>query len=423
YNNELIKTRLFQDEVWGKNRIGDVLADIMALSDAITNYNSLLDEQQKAWEDPSGNFWKKLYKYGTIMGWAGMKPGQLMGVEEKGPGYTELVNNLRYITKKANKGFLGIGGNHTKTQDLRDWVKENLGDDLFDENGRLNLTIAQELIDNHSDRLAGQTKENLEKLIEAQKLIEEAEKALTDYISDTFGTLGDGLTDTIVDIFRNGKDAAHDFKDDVIGVLEEVGAQMVRNLFVQQAVQQYEKDLEKVYKKYAETEDQNQFTKELGQVTENFFSGAMTAIENGSKFLEFYQEEMKKHGFDLYKPEEEESSRTAVAKGIGPAVTQDSIDETNGRLMAVTVILNEILLAVNRQADGQDSVVLAMSDLKNASLLINENVKIIKENMSIVIFYLKNIDANTSRLKGIQEDIVSVRVAVETMVDKDVTML
>lgn len=422
YNNELIKTRLLHDEVWGKNHIGDVLADIMALSDATKNYNSVLGEQQKAWQDPNGNFWKKLYKYGTIMGWAGMKPGQLMGVEEKGPGYTELVNNLRYITKKANKGFLGIGGNHTKTQDLRDWVKENLGDDLFDENGRLNLTIAQELVDNHTDRLAGETKDNLEKLIEAQKLIEEAEKALTDYISDTFGTLGDGLTDTIVDIFRNGKDAAHDFKDDIIGVLEEVGAQMVRNLFVQKAVQQYEKDLEKVYKKYAETEDQNQFTKELGQVTENFFSGAMTAIENGSKFLEFYQEEMKKHGFDLYKPEEDESSRTAVAKGL-ESVTQDSVNEVSGRLMATTIILNDILMAINRQADGQESVVLAMSDLKTASLLVNENVKIIKENMSIVIFYLKNIDANTSRLKGIQEDIVSVRVAVETMVDKGVTML
>lgn len=406
YNNELIKTRLLHDEVWGKNNIGNVLSDINTLTDAIENYNNQLSKRQKKWYDPGTRNYLLTKHFAD---------------DFDSIAYTELSKNLRYVTKKANKGFLGIGGNHTKTQDLRDWVKENLGEDLFDGNGRLNLTIAQELVDNHTDRLAGETKDNLEKLIEAQKLIEEAEKALTDYISDTFGTLGDGLTDTIVDAFRNGKDAAHEFKEDVIGVLEEVGAQMVRNLFVQQAVQQYEKDLEKVYKKYAETEDQNQFSKELAEVTEKFFSGSMTAIENGTKFLEFYQEEMKKHGFDLYKPDDE-SSRSAVSKGL-QSVTQDSVDEMMGRLMATTIILNDILVAINRQADGQESVVLAMSDLKTASLLVNENVKIIKENMSIVIFYLKNIDANTSRLKGIQEDIVSVRVAVESMVDKGVTML
>lgn len=428
YNSELIKTKMLHDEVWGKNHLGDALSDIWAITEATEDYNNLLVQQQKAWKDPDGNFWKKLYKYGTIMGWVGLKPGELLGVEQKEPGYTELVNNLRYVTKKANKGFLGIGGNHTKTQDLRDWVKENLGGDLFDESGQLNLTLAQELVDNHSDRLAGETKDNLEKLIEAQQLIEDAEKALTDYISETFGSLGDGLSDAIVDAFRNGTDAALAFKGNIIEVLEEVGQQMVRNLFVQKAVKQYEDDLEKVYKDYADRmddstdEDEKLFNKELAEVTEKFFGGAMSAIENGNKFLEQYQEEMKKHGFDLYKPDDKDSdSRTAIEQGI-QGVSQDSITEMNGRLTATTMFLSDILKAVMSQTEATNSMCLVMVDMKAVTVSINDNIRIIRDNTSVIISHLESIDNNTSKLNDIQKDMSSVRKGIERINDKGVKM-
>lgn len=401
YNNKLIKTGLLQDDIWGTDNIGNMINAIDMLGQSMDNYNNKLVEQQEAWKDPTGNFWTKLYKYGTIMGWAGMKPGQLLGVEDKGPGTADLKDNLRYITKKSSKGFLGIGGNHTKTMNLEDWVRENLKNpdgtpaELFYEDGRLNLEIAMSLVDGSGDRLAGQTKESLESLIEMEKTIREAEEAMRSYISDTFGSLGDSLSDAIVDAFRNGTDAAKTFRENITDILNDVGNQMVKNLFVKKAVEEYEKELEDVYKNYAKNKNNNsstaeqQFNKELGQAAENFFGGALSAIEQGNKFLESYNEEMRKHGFETYKPEDKEDSRTAVAKGI-TSVSQDSFDEGLG-------IVHTLLIYADKTSSGVISInemlVLGLSVLAE----IRDNTSYCKK--------LEAIEKHVDAIKGYVQDI------------------
>lgn len=406
YNSKLIETGLLQDDVWGTDGIGNMINAIDMLGQSMDNYNAKLAEQQKAWKDPNGNFWKKLYKYGTIMGWAGKKPGELIGVEEQGPGMSDLKDNLRYITKKSSKGFLGIGGNHTKTMDLVEWVRQNLKNpdgspaELFYEDGRLNLEIATSLVDKSSDRLAGETQESLESLIEMEKQIQASEEAMRDYISGTFGSLGDGLSDAIVDAFRNGTNAAETFRDNITEVLNDVGQQMVRNLFVQKAVEQYEKELEEVYKNYAKnkndssTKDEEQFNRELGQATENFFGGALSAIEQGNKFLEAYNEEMKKHGFDTFKPEEKvEDTRTSTAKGIA-SMSQDSADQLNGSF-------NALLIYADKTSSGVTNI--------NDMLVTGLEVMI-------------KIESHTSRLEQIEKSTVAIQKDLQTIVNKGLLM-
>lgn len=401
YNSKLIETGLLQDDVWGTDGIGNMINAIDMLGQSLDNYNTKLAEQQKAWKDPNGNFWKKLYKYGTIMGWVGKKPGELIGVEEQGPGMTDLKDNLRYITKKASKGFLGIGGNHTKTMNLEDWVRENLKNpdgspaELFYKDGRLNLEIAMSLVENNSDRLAGQTQESLESLIEMEKQIQAAEDAMRDYISSTFGSLGDGLSDAIVDAFQNGTNAAETFRDNITDVLNDVGKQMVRNLFVQKAVEQYEKELEEVYKNYAKNRDDNstadeeQFNRELAQATENFFGGALSAIEQGNKFLEAYDQEMKKHGFDTFKPEDkEENTRTSVAKGIA-SMSQDSADQLNGSFNALLIY-----------ADKTSSRVTSINDMLVTGLSVLAEIR---DNTSYCM-KLEAIEKHVDTIKGCVQD-------------------
>lgn len=405
YNKKLVETQLLQDDVWGTDGIGNMIDAINALDMAMDNYNNKLSESQKAWKDPNGNFWKKLYQYGTIMGWVGMKPGQLIGTAEGGPGTTDLRSNLRYITKKSSNGFLGIGGNHTKTMNLEEWVKNNIKNpdgspaDLFFEDGRLNLEIATSLVENNSDRLAGETKESLEALIEFENSIRAAEEAMRDYISDTFGVLGDGLTDAIVDAFQNGTDAAQTFRDNITEVLEDVGRQMVRNLFVQQAVEAYEDELEKVYKNYAAnrddstTADEEAFNRELANATENFFGGALSAIDQGNKFLEMYDAEMKKHGFDTYKPTDNDEGRQAVAKGI-PSMSQDSANELNGNFNTMLIFLD-----------------VTSKTVTNINLLLVEGLTV-----------LNRIAANTDRLENIEGYMKSMSNNMQQMINKGLIM-
>lgn len=57
------------------------------------------------------------------------------------------------------------------------------------------------------------------------------------------------------------------------------------------------------------------------------------------------------------------------------------------------------------------------------SVQVNENLRIIKDNVIVMIGHLSNIDANTSKLIDIQKDMNSVRKAVERMNDKGVKMV
>lgn len=319
YNNELIRSKLLQNDVFGTNDIGNMISATNALSEATENYNNILDLQQKKWKDPDSKFYDKLYQYGTIMGWAGDRT-----VNDK-TGTTALRNNLRYITKKSSNGVLGIGGNHTKTMDLEEWVKKNLGKELFFKDGRLNLELALQLVDSSADRLAGETEESLRKLIEAEEIIREAEEAMAEYISNTFGQLGDGMSDSIIRAFRNGENAAKSFKDSVNSVLEEIGAQIVRNLYIQNQLDALEKNLKPIYENYAKSGDKEVFTESLMSQLESFWKGMGASVDQANNFLDMYQQSAQKHGFDIYKPDSNKGT-------LGASI--QSLTENTGSLVA-----------------------------------------------------------------------------------------
>lgn len=316
YNSALIDTKLLNEDVWGNTKIQDSINAVEALSQAVQYYNELVDKEVEAHVDPSGGFWKNFGKanYWNPLGWWSL------GVDSLANSNQELVkikDNLRYITQTPNMF------RHTKTTNLVDWLKEEGWGDLFDKDGRLNLDLATSIKD--WDRLTGETKEYLNNLIEAEEAIRKSEEALDDYLSDTFGDLGNQLSDAIVDAFRNGTDAAEGFKDSVVAVLEDVGAQMMRNVFLTEVFSEYEKDLKQIYGDYADHQDKKKFTEDLSSATKDFVDDTKDSIEAGTSWLEQYKKLMKEQGFDVFTPEKSESS---LSKGI------QSITENTGDLLA-----------------------------------------------------------------------------------------
>ena len=89
------------------------------------------------------------------------------------------------------------------------------------------------------------TKEYLADLISAQETWEEMQGRIEQMIDTTFGKLGDSLTNALVDSFINGSLAAEDFRKDVEAVLEDVGRQIVRMLFVQEFIDTYKEKTER----------------------------------------------------------------------------------------------------------------------------------------------------------------------------------
>lgn len=396
YNKKLVETKLLQEDVWGTKQIYNTLNAIKALDEATQNYNDKLNEQQKAWKDPKSNFWTKAWKYGTT-------PGQF-GIGQFGKNDTEYValkDNLRYITRTRKKGFLGIGGKHTKTQDLVEWVKENMdGAELFFADGRLNLTVAEALLEN-ADNLAGQTEANLRALVEIEKQIQEAEDAISEYISETFGSLSDSLSSSIVNAFRNGTDAAKSFRDSVVEVLEDVGEQILKNTFMQGMFDTYQERIKKAYENYSNNgggQSESAFinmianallSHEIADATEELAKDSEKATEMGEKFLEMYKKIMGKHGFNVF---EKDTNTPTLGKSV------QSITEDTGNLVAsylnatradVSIIkmhvekfLNETYPSVNLMAESQlqQLTLIANNTGRNAGL-----VEEIRDMINIVV--------------------------------------
>lgn len=390
YNKKLVETKLLQEDVWGTKQIYNTLNAIKALGEATQNYNDKLNEQQKAWKDPSNTLLKRFGNHLT------------RGVfKQDDSEYVALKDNLRYITRTRKKGFLGIGGKHTKTQDLVEWVKENMdGAELFFADGRLNLTVAEALLEN-ADNLAGQTEANLRALVEIEKQIQEAEDAISEYVSETFGSLSDSLSSSIVNAFRNGTDAAKSFRDSVVEVLEDVGEQILKNTFMQGMFDTYQERIKKAYENYSNNwggQSESAFintianallSHEIADATEELAKDSEKATEMGEKFLEMYKKIMGQHGFNVF---EKDTNTPTLGKSV------QSLTEDTGNLLAsylnatradVSIIkmhvekfLNETYPSVNLMAESQlqQLTLIANNTGRNAGL-----VEEIRDMINIVV--------------------------------------
>ena len=137
-----------------------------------------------------------------------------------------------------------------KTQNLEEWTKENLGLDLFDKSGLIDLKVAQAVLDS-GITLVGETKETLEKLMELREQYDEWEKSIKDYISSSFGGLADNLTNAVWDWLDGGKDALDSFYDYASDTFKKIAQDAVKTFLKTAVLDKFEEQLEALYKAYS----------------------------------------------------------------------------------------------------------------------------------------------------------------------------
>lgn len=390
-------------------------------------YYEKLAEEQAVYQNQKGGGWLTGALNGIMnvlspLGWTGV--WQKWTGQNYKEGTTAAINNLRIETRKKSKGFLGtgIGAKSQKTEDLISWVKNNLGADLFDDKGLIDKELAQSIIDSYGDKLVGQTKETLEALIELREKYDEYMEQLHDYVSSLYDPLVGNFVDSLWDWLDSGKDALDSFKEYASDTFRDIVTDMMKTIVLDKVIGNFDDDIAALYEKYAsgdisETDLMKMVAERTGELVDNYEKN-IPVLENILSSVNRY---FKDVGIDL-KKQQDDSTRSAVEKGI-QGVSQDSISEMNGRLTATTMFLSDILKAVQLQTESTNNVSLAISDMKAMSVQVNENLRIIKDNVIVMIGHLSNIDANTSKLIDIQKDMNSVRKAVERMNDKGVKMV
>lgn len=224
-------------------------------------------------------------------------------------GQVAAKDNLRIQTR--HKSFW----RSQKTSDLKEWVKEKYGKDLFGEDGMIDKELANEVLKNYGHKLQGEAKETLEKLVELREKYDEFNKSIHEYVSKMYSPLVSDMTDAVWSWLKDGKDALSEFKNSASKTFAEISKDMVKQLLLKNVFSQYEEKLSDLYKKYAmKSINENELGAASAQLAGEIVDGMNNYLPVAQSLLKQLQEGFAAKGIDITK--EGDSSQTATANGV-----------------------------------------------------------------------------------------------------------
>lgn len=216
--------------------------------------------------------------------------------------------------------FLGIGDHDVYTAITKVYPG------LIDAQGNFNEALAKSILETREFK--GNGKEALQNMI---NLYDEATKASDDvrnYLSGIFGDLGQNMSDALVDAFRNGSDAADAFGKSVTQMLEKISSQMIFEDMFGKTIENANKRMQKVMNDTT-LDDQSkmqQYIDILSAMTDSILSQK----DNFEDMLKRVRQMGADKGLDMFKADD--TSKKQGTQGGIQSVSQDSVDELNGRI-------------------------------------------------------------------------------------------
>ena len=385
YNLLLLEQNLLFEKgsnIFNTDQIGKAINAIGVYKDAISE---LAKEMQGEASKPKMN---RLFEM-----WVGDIDGSFQKkVDAYNKGLSALYN-ARIVTGHEKTGLFGWGKGKDTYSSILD-----VYDDLIDAEGKLNVERAQSILD--TEKMDDGTRNLLETLIKLQNQADEAYKEMQAVLQETFGALGDNLSDSIVNAFVSGTDAAESFKASVESILEDLARQMMYKLFLQKNFDKLQKNLEDIY---SNAENTDEGTKKLGeQVTNllgNFFSGIGDTIDQSTQFLEEFQKQAAASGFNIFQGETGEGLKEGI-KGI----TEDTAQLLASYMNAVrgSVLLQELYMKnIDANVAGIYQAMGGNPNITTTTTLPPEIISAISEPMKLNNSLLANIDMNMTNVHSI----------------------
>lgn len=311
-----------------------------------TTYNYLLNEQIRLNSIINQNGFTKNYE-----GIVGDAQKALIDANKIYLGLIKDIELSRGAILKRNAGFLGVGAFNDLGPTVL--VYKDLIKTAIDGTKELNIERAKALIDNNL--VDERTKGLLQNAIDTQKLIDDAQKQITDVIIDLSGQLGNTLRDNLVNAFKDGTDAAQAFGDSVGQVLENIISQTLFSAVFGQAFDNLKDDFEKSFSATGDgvlTDDLIKFYKDYPQLVDVFTKGLADA-----------KSEAEKAGIDIFKSGTGSGASSNSLSGAIKGITEETAGLIAGQFNALR-ITSASTLQVNRDQ------LLALSNIsKNSNYL------------------------------------------------------
>lgn len=302
--------------------------------------------------------------------------GSLDEFNRQKSAYEQGIRGLYNVTIKTGHKKTGLFG-WGKGKDIYSGVLD-VYPDLIDGENRLNMERAKTIISTQT--MSDENKNLLQSLIDLQEQADEAQQALRDYLQDTFGSLGDGMMDSIVDAIKTGSDAWESFGDKGAEVLENLGRQIAYSLFFAGKFDKLQKQLEEAY---GSGKSEEQIAKDAMNIMGDFYAGIGKDMDNAEEFMENWKAEAAKRGFNLWK--DDGDSQQSGKSGSFQTMDQETGTELKGLFTSV------------QQHEAN----------------IDENVQYVSDELHQSTEYLREIAENTAgcneKLKNISDEVTTMR--------------
>ena len=224
-------------------------------------------------------------------------------------------------------------------------------------------------------KMSDETRNYLENLIDLKDAMDEAEQALDDYLQETFGSLGQGMLDSITSAIKGGGMALENFADQAVSVFENLGEQIAYSLFFADKFDDLQKRLKEVY---GSGKSEEQIANDAMRLVDDFYNNIGSNVDAAQSWMESWKDKAAAMGFDLWK---EDTTTQSGKAGAFQSLSQDQGTKLEG----------------------------LMTSLQMHDASIDENVENISEGLGGAIDTINKIKENTDSLPKIYDEIVEIK--------------
>lgn len=311
YNLALLEQNLLLEEatnVFGERQIMKAANAMQVYKDALSQF-----EAEMKGSAPTMNWFERIT--GDALGTYAARMAQ----------YKEGIYGLasaQIVTGHKKTGLFGWG----KGKDLYSSILSAYPE-LIDANGELDTAMLQTILDTR--KMSDETRKYLENLIELKDAMDEAEQALEDYLSSTFGSLGDSVLDRVRDMAKGVTGVYGDMCDDISSKLEELAEQVVYSLFFADKFDKLQDDLKSIYASGKSEED---IAYDVMDLLDDFYSGIGSNMDAAEAWMEEFAKRAEEMGYELWKPDATTQSGKA---GAFTTMTQEQGTKLEGLMTSL----------------------------------------------------------------------------------------
>lgn len=311
------------------------------------------------------------------------------------------IDSAEVVTGHKKTGLFGWGAG----KDIYSSITEEY-DDIIDKEGKLNKERVQNIIDTR--QMSDETKNYLQNLIALQEQAEAAQEELRNYLQNTFGALGDDIMTSLENAIKDrGVNAWDEFGKAGAKVIEQLGKQIAYELFFADKFQGLQRQLEAVYGSNKSEED---IAREVMDLVGKFYQNIGSQMELAQGFMENWQKEAEKYGFELW-ASNDSTSQTASSGGF-QSMDQETGNRLDGRFAALQMSglrMEGFLSTLTISSNNIFNMTISINDeLQKHTNLFNEMKKIhlnsfyqiegTKDALANIFSVLERIDKNTNKL-------------------------